>query len=170
MIKLSAIPKGEAFIRSGIALPTYGKFEKPGVAVQCANVDGVFYFFGEVEYSHDQESINFFRDGLDFSFYARETKEAIRMHRKKIRHLASLGHKNIKIIQEKNISDEQSKMRIWQLSKEGKLKYINNGIIHKGMREFSALRDQFPASMKAVSCAINALDRTLYYNLNRETF
>ena len=83
MIKLSAIPKGEAFIRSGISLPTYGKFEKPGVAVQCANVDGVFYFFGEVEYSHDQESINFFRDGLDFSFYARETKEAIRMHRKK---------------------------------------------------------------------------------------
>lgn len=176
MIKYESIPRGEVITRSGICLPEYHEKalinSKAGVVcTTCYHVgSGDFYIIGEETFDRfgpgpqDQPMVDYFKECADTAFYTDQKKDVIRRYRKEIAFAGGLADTRPRIIELKGFDLSQSRFAIWDKAQNSKLKYIKDGIIHKGMREFSAVQDNFPPSIRALASCLNALERALYHD------
>ena len=176
MIKLDAIPGGEVITRSGICLPEYHEKaiinSKAGVACTvCLHIGtGVFYIYGEETFDTfapsqvDQPMVDYFKECPDTVFYTDQNKDVIKRYRKEIAFAGGLAEVRPRLVELKGFDMSQARFCIWDKSQNAKLKYIKDGLIHKGMREFGAVRDNFPPSMRALASALNALERAMFHD------
>jgi len=176
MIKLNVIPRGEIITRSGICFPEYNEKaiinSKAGVVVTaCYHVgSGDFYIFGEETFDSvlpskiDQPVVDYLKECPDTAYYTDQNKDVVKRYRKQIAFAGGLAEVRPRIVELKGFDAAQSRFAIWDKAQNGKLKYIKDGIIHKGLREFGAHQENFPPSMRALASCLNALERALYHD------
>jgi len=176
MIKLGVIPRGEVITRSGICFPEYREKalinSKAGVVCTCCYhvASGIFYIFGEETFDSikpsktDQPMVDYFLANPDTVYYCDQSKDVIKRYRKEVAFAGGLAETRPRIAELSGFDEKQARFLIWDKSQNGKLKYIKDGIIHKGLRELSAVRDNMPPTMRALASSLNALERAMYHD------
>jgi len=176
LIKLSAIPRGEIITRSGICLPEYNEKalinSKAGIILTtCYHVaTGDYLVFGEETFDTvlpsnvDQPVIDYLKECPDNVYYTDQSKDIIKKYRKSFAFAGGLADVRPRLVELKGFDSGQARYSIWDKAQNKKLKYIADGIIHKGLRELSAHKENFPPAMRALASSLNALERALYHD------